>query len=50
MGLLSWLSGGNDGQLAETSHAGHESATDRAARDGDKAGKQMPRRYRFHNG
>jgi hypothetical protein len=29
---LSWLSGGNDRQLAATSYAGRESATDKAAR------------------
>jgi hypothetical protein len=32
MGLFSWLAGGNDRQLAETTYAGRESATDRAAR------------------
>ena len=32
MGLLSWLVGGIDRQLAETSYSGRESASDRAAR------------------
>jgi hypothetical protein len=32
MGLFNWLVGGNDRQLAETTYAGRESATDRAAR------------------
>ncbi|MET9965436.1 hypothetical protein ABZZ80_05795 [Streptomyces sp. NPDC006356] len=32
MGLLSWLGGSNDRQLAETSYSGRESASDRAAR------------------
>lgn len=62
MGLLSWLGGGNDRQLAENRYAGQESASDRAARrrrenhrarvirDGDAAGKRVPRRYRKHNG
>ena len=51
-----------DHQLAATKYADRESATDRAARkrrehhrasvarDGDNAGKKMPRRYRRHNG
>jgi len=62
MGFLSWLGGGNDHQLAADRYAGRESASDRAARtrrekhrarvirDGDAAGKKMPRRYRKHNG
>lgn len=32
MGLLSWLVGGNDRELAETRYAGRESASARAAR------------------
>lgn len=32
MGLLSWLVGGNDRQLAETQYSGRESASARAAR------------------
>jgi len=32
MGFLSWLSGGNDRQLAESAYGGRESASDRAAR------------------
>ncbi|MFD8027835.1 hypothetical protein ACFV3F_03595 [Streptomyces sp. NPDC059717] len=32
MGLLSWLGGGNDRQLADSQYSGRESATDRAAR------------------
>lgn len=32
MGFLSWLGGGNDRELAETSYSGRESASDRAAR------------------
>lgn len=62
MGFLSWLVGGNDRQLAATQYEGRESASGRAARlrrerhrarvvrDGDAAGKKMPRRYRRHNG
>lgn len=62
MSFLSWLRPGNDHQLAARDYAGRESASDEAARkrrerhharvtrDGDNAGKQMPRRYRFHNG
>jgi hypothetical protein len=62
MGFLSNLFGGNDRQLAETRYAGRESASAEASRkrreghrarvfrDGDAAGKKMPRRYRKHNG
>jgi len=62
MSFLSWLHPGNDHELAATQYAGRESASDRAARkrreghharvarDGDAAGKPMPRRYRRHNG
>jgi hypothetical protein len=32
MGLLSWLGGSNDRELADTRYAGRESASDRAAR------------------
>lgn len=32
MGFLSWLVGGNDGQLADSQYSGRESASDRAAR------------------
>ncbi|MFD0138007.1 hypothetical protein ACFVIL_29205 [Streptomyces sp. NPDC127159] len=32
MGLFSWLAGGDDRGLAESSYAGRESASDRAAR------------------
>ena len=32
MGLLSWLAGGNDRELADTRYAGRESASDKAAR------------------
>ncbi|MGW1039875.1 hypothetical protein [Streptomyces sp. NPDC002547] len=32
MGFLSWLSGSNDRQLAESTYSGRESASDRAAR------------------
>lgn len=61
MGLLSWLAGGNDHQLAATQYAGRESASDQAARrrrekhrarvlrDGDAAGMKMPRRHRRHS-
>lgn len=56
------LTPGNDHQLAATQYAGRESASEKAARkrreghrarvhrDGDNAGKKMPRRYRRHNG
>lgn len=62
MGFLSWLGGGNDRALSESTYQDRESATDRAARkrrenhrarvirDGDAAGKRVPRRYRRHNG
>ena len=62
MGLLSWLGGGNDRQLADTQYPSRESASEKASRqrrerhrarvfrDGDAAGMKMPRRYRKHNG
>ncbi|WP_327592480.1 hypothetical protein [Streptomyces chartreusis] len=39
MGLLSWLVGGNDGELAKSQYAGRESASAKAARK---------RRERYH--
>ncbi|WP_086779555.1 hypothetical protein [Streptomyces griseus] len=56
MGAFDWLKGGNDRELAATTYAGRESASDEASRlrrakhkirvkrDGDKAGMKFGRR------
>ncbi|MFD3978313.1 hypothetical protein ACFWR6_06970 [Streptomyces griseus] len=56
MGAFDWLRGGNDRELASTTYAGRESASDEASRrrraahrkrvqrDGDRAGMKPDRR------